>query len=261
MTPLDALIELLARVAAERSKIVLISDTELNDWPIAGVTAMKSQKLITKAPPATSVICPGCEQACSRPVYTLPDPKKPISFVLCHKRSDTNRVEITPECLSQWQCSGETVARFVADNLSLRSSSNRLREQGILEIGLFTGDKRRQMLCLKLSSKLNLVAGSSSIELSEAVRFDGRHYKLDTSIIRRMVDASNIADSRYTPSNARREARKLDTQAMYKDWQKEYRKLKKDSPNMSDVWYAKRIKKMDISHGRSADTIRKHMKQ
>ncbi|MCB1816237.1 MAG: hypothetical protein KDK04_31595 [Candidatus Competibacteraceae bacterium] len=192
MTPLDALIELLARVAAERSKIVLISDTELNDWPIAGVTAMKSQKLITKAPPATSVVCPGCEQACSRLVYTLPDPKKPISFVLCHKRSDTNRVEIAPECLSQWQCSGDGIAGFIADNLSLRLSSNRLCEQGILEIGLFTGDKRSQMLCLGLNDRLTLVAGSGSIALYEIVRFDNGQFYIVESKIKSLLDSSAL---------------------------------------------------------------------
>ena len=142
MTPLDAFIELLARVAAERSKIVLISDTELNDWPIASVMAMKSQKLITKAPPATSVICPGCEKACSRPVYTLPDPTHPEFFVVCHKRSDVNRVEISSESLSQWQCSADTIAGFIANSLSINLSRQRLSERGILEIGLFTGDKR-----------------------------------------------------------------------------------------------------------------------
>ena len=68
-------------------------------------------------------------------------------------------------------------------------------------------------------------------------------------MIRRMVDAATTADNRYTPSNAKREARKLDTQAMYESWQKEYRELKRSKPGMSDVWYAQQIAKMDIAHG------------
>jgi hypothetical protein len=63
------------------------------------------------------------------------------------------------------------------------------------------------------------------------------------------------------PANARREARKLDTQARYKSWQKEYRLLKQSHPNMSDVWYSLKIAKMEIAKGSSAETIRKHMKR
>jgi len=57
----------------------------------------------------------------------------------------------------------------------------------------------------------------------------------------------------------RREARKLDTQAKQAKWQKEYRRLKRSRPGMSDVWYSQRIAEMDMAEGRSAETIRKHM--
>ena len=79
-------------------------------------------------------------------------------------------------------------------------------------------------------------------------------------MIRQLVDAATTADNRYTPSNAKREARKLDTQAMYERWRKEYRALKKSRPNMSDVWYSQQIAKMPIAMGRNAGTIKKNMK-
>lgn len=65
---------------------------------------------------------------------------------------------------------------------------------------------------------------------------------------------------RYTPCNARREARKLDTLAMYASWKKAYRDLMKTRPNMSISWYSKQIEKMDIAMGRDAGTIKKKMK-
>ncbi len=79
-------------------------------------------------------------------------------------------------------------------------------------------------------------------------------------MIRQLADSVTTADNRYTPSNAKREVRKLDTQAMYESWQKEYRELKKKHPNMSDTWYSGKIAKMDIAYGRSVETIRKNMK-
>ena len=57
-----------------------------------------------------------------------------------------------------------------------------------------------------------------------------------------------------------REARKLKTQALHESWRKEFRALKKRRPGMSDMGYSKLIAKMEIAQGRSAETIRKHMK-
>lgn len=68
------------------------------------------------------------------------------------------------------------------------------------------------------------------------------------------------ANKPYTPSNAKREARKLDTQAMYASWQKAYRDLKKIHRNKSDVWYSTHISRTPISKDRNASTIKKHMK-
>ncbi len=48
---------------------------------------------------------------------------------------------------------------------------------------------------------------------------------------------------------------------MYEAWRKAYRDLKKQRRNMSDVWYSRQIAKMNIANGRSAETIRKHMKK
>lgn len=127
-------------------------------------------------------------------------------------------------------------------------------------MGIVRGDKRSQVLCLDVSGTLTLVVGNSRVPLAEVVEFRKGAYTLDASAIRRLADSTTTADDRYTPSNARREARKLDTQAMYESWRKENRALRKKRPGMSDVWYARQIAKMDIAKGRAAETIRRRMK-
>jgi hypothetical protein len=72
MTPPDALIELLARMGAGNGAAVLVSNEELSQWPAIAVEAMKAQRILAKARPASSAICPGCEQACVMPVHTFP---------------------------------------------------------------------------------------------------------------------------------------------------------------------------------------------
>jgi hypothetical protein len=261
MTPLDAILELLARLGAGNGAAVLVSEEELSHWPLAAVEAMKSQKLLVKARPAATVVCPGCEQECVMPVHTLPPgPSGPASFIVCDKRDDINRVAVAVERLTQWRCDTDALCGFAAQSLRLRRSERRSARAELWEIGIATGHKRSQMLCLKADGELSLVAGNNAVPFSEFVSYRNGLYSLDQAMIRLQVDAATTADSRYTPTNARRETRKLDTQARRESWRKAYRGLKRTHPKMSDVWYAQRIAKMDIAEGRDAGTIKKNMK-
>ena len=260
MTPQDALIELLGRVGAGQGAAVLIDENELSQWPSAAVAALKSQRLIAKTRPASSAICPGCERACVMPVLTLPNTTRaPAAFIVCDKRSDINRVPVSVDRLTQWQCSADAVAGFVADELGLRRSDQRPATGDLLNIGTAAGNKRSQMLCLRANGELALVTGSNSLPLADVIGFRDGAYSIDADTIRKLVDAATTADSRYTPSTAKRESRKLDTQAIYAQWQKEYKTLRKKRQGMSDVWYAKQIEKMPVAKGRSFATIKKNM--
>ena len=168
---------------------------------------------------------------------------------------------ISPDHIIQWRCNADSVCRFISESLGLRRSKQRPAQPGRWEIGIATGDKNSQMLCLEADGVLSLVAGDHAIPLVEFIGYQEGAYSLDTTMIRHLVDdAATTADNRYTPTTARREARKLATQAMYRSWQKAYRQQKKKNPNKSDVWYSRQIAKMDIAKSRSPDTIKKHMK-
>lgn len=262
MTPIDALVELLRRVGARKGAAVLVDDEELNQWPAAAVKAMKSQKLIVKARPASSAICPGCEQECVMPVHSPPaKARAKASFIVCDKRSDINRISVSAKRLTQWQCNADLVCGYVATHLAIRRSAMQTCSAGLWEIGIAFGDKRSQMLCLEANGILALIAGSNMVPLAELIEYRDGAYLPDGSKIRLLIDAATTADNRYTPSNARRETRKLDTQAMYEGWRKAYRNLKKSHPNMSNIWLSRKIAKMDLAHGRNAETIRKKMKK
>ncbi len=262
MTPEAVLIELLGRVNAGHGAAVLVSDHELIQWPVDAVAAMKSQRLIVKARLARSVVCPGCEEECVMPVHTPPSKADhSASFIVCDKRSDINRVPVPHERLTQWRCSTDSICRFVAKSLGLRRSNQRSASADLWEIGMATGDKRSQMLCLKADGDLSLVADTNGVPLAECIGYGDGKYLVNAAMICQLVDASTSADNRYTQSIIRREARKLDTQAMYKTWQEAYLKLKKKRRNMSDVWYSQQIAKLPIAEGRNPSTIRRNMKK
>lgn len=262
MTPLETILELLARVGASQGVAVLVNETELDSWPLAAVNEMKSDKLLVRAQPAMSVICPGCEEQCTMQVHTVPaGTGKAASFVVCDKRDDINRVEVSAGRLRQWCCDAEAVGAFVSKSLGLRSESQRKAGAGLWELGVTMGRKRSQMVCLRTNGTLDLAVGEYTVPVAELVRFGPESYSVDCEAIRQLVDVVTTGDPRYTPTNARREVRKLKTQALHERWRKEYRALKKRHPEMSEVWFARQVAKMGIAEGRSAETIRKHMKR
>jgi len=262
MTPLDALLELLERVGARRDAAALVSEEELSLWPVEAVRSLKAQKLLAKASPATTVVCPGCEQECAMPVETpLAEAGAAASFVVCDKLDDTNRLAVPARRLRQWRCGAEAVGAFVAQSLGLRTESQRKAGDGVWELGLVVSKKRSQMVCLRANEALELVAGQNAVPLADLVGLGVGGYFVDRDTVRQLVDSAATGDSRYTPSNARREARKLDTQALHESWRKEYRTLKQRRPGMSAVWYSQQIAKMDIAHGKTAETIRRNLKR
>ena len=260
MTTEAALIELLGRVGARLGESVTVSTEELNQWPAAAVSALKSQGLLLKARPVKSVVCPGCEQECSMPVHTVTRANAAAaSFVVCDKRSDINRVAVPAARLALWRCDAKAVCGFVAACLDLQQTIVQPSEDGLLPIGMARGNKRTQMLCLRAQGHLALVVGADAIPLADVVGFENGGFTLDHAVIRQLVDAATTADTRHTPSTAKRESAKLDTQARYASWQKAYKALRKKRPNESDVWYSQQIAKTPIAQGRDASTIKKHM--
>jgi hypothetical protein len=261
MTPLEALLELLERVGASRGA-ALVSEEDLRQWPVEAVQALKNHKLLQRASPAVSVVCPGCEQECVMPVHTpLAGAGAAASFVVCDKRDDINRVAVSAGRLRQWRCGAVAVGAFAAQSLGLRPESQRKAGDGLWELGLAAGKKRSQMVCLRANGALELVVGQNAVPLAELVLYGTKGYSVDSGAVRQLVDAATTSDPRYTPKNARREARKLETHDLHVRWQKEYRALRLRRPEMSDVWYSQQIAKSDIAHGRSAETIRKHVKR
>jgi len=119
----------------------------------------------------------------------------------------------------------------------------------------------RDHYVLHLEIKLKSAVGERAVELAKKPISSQNDSDLplqnppnSAAIIREQTDQA------ISPAKSvRREARKLDTQAVHEGWRREYRKLKNKRPGMSDVWYSQQIAKLAMAAGRSAETIRKHM--
>ena len=164
MTPVGVMIELVERLGASPDHVIRIDSRELTQWPSEAVSALKAQKIIRKARPASATLCPGCEQQCAMPVYTVQgsaalSAEQPASFILCDRREDVNRVWISKDRLAQWRTSAGVLARFIADALSIPWKEERSGVKGVLEIGKISGDRHRQVLSLRTEGEMRLVIG------------------------------------------------------------------------------------------------------
>lgn len=207
MTPQDALAELLARVGASGGDAVFTEAQELAAWPAAAVMTMKAQKLLVRARPAASVVCPGCERACVMPVHVIPaQGTASRTFVICDKRSDINRVNIPVGHLEQWQASGEATADFIARALDLRRPSGSASSAGRWELGMFKGAKHSAHLVLLADGNLKLSLAGHSIALVDALGWKGDAIVIDRRMLVRCADAP-AAGAGDAESAAQRRAR------------------------------------------------------
>ena len=220
MTPQTALVNLLMRMDAQGGGAVFVTAEELAQWPPAAVAAMKLQKLLTAARPAISAECHGCELACVMPVHTVLRP------------------------------GGVSTSFVVCNKRSDTAGGSRSDRRG----GCMTFGRLERNPGAQPMSEINVTP------LVDVINFQDGSFVVDAAWVQQMVDASPQADPRHTPSTAKREARKLDTQAVYATWQKAYRALQKKHLGKSDVWYSQQIAKTDKVRVRNPSTVKKHMK-
>ncbi len=185
----DAIIELIDRVATKQGASVLISADELAQWPGEVVTSMKSQKLITRARPASSAVCPGCEEECMLPVHTIPQSSgDPALFIACDKRDDISRVPVPDAHLEQWQVSGDSIADLLAGLLGLQRPNKGISSAGRWEAGMLKGAKHSSPLVLVADGTLTLSLANHSIPLAQVLALDAHGLKVDKHALLRVLD-------------------------------------------------------------------------
>lgn len=210
MTPQATLVELLERVGARHGATVFVSNHELSEWLSAAVAAMKAQGLLTKARPATSTVCPGCERECVMPVHVLADKARgPAAFIVCDKRSDINRVPVPVSCLEQWQASGDSVAAVLADLLGLHRSGASSTDVARWEVGMLKGAKHSSHLVLVADGTLTLSLAGHSLPVVDVLTLEGDAFKVDRRALTRLVDrpvagAGDVESARHRRERLKR---------------------------------------------------------
>lgn len=237
---------------------------QVREWPEGANAVFEKAGWIKSVTSSTTVECPGCEENCCRTVHVPPAMEgRPVrAYVACDQRADMGRVAIPLHALQRWQITVGQIAHWVSRQLGLKNRPERSDTRSSFRLGGVSGAKRSGILELVTGDPLLLRVSTHTLPLEDLLCFAGDRFTLDLDAIRMLVDLPPVPENeRHTPSTTRREARKLETQDTYKGWQKAYLALKRKRPEMSDIWYAQQIAKMDDGKGKNASTIRKHMKK
>jgi len=209
MTPVAVLRELFGRLGATRGQSIIADAQTLLNWPDDVVAALKAQKILTKARPARSVVCPGCEQACAQPVYVVGDDAgASTAFVLCDRRSDINRVQVELANLEQWQASGANISKWLSAGLGLIATENRESDAGRWEIGVLKGAKHSAHVVLSadVSLTLTLNLAGHTLALADVINWKNGKIVIERRMLDRCTDKP-VAGAGDAESAERREER------------------------------------------------------
>lgn len=201
MTIQVALIEILERISAKNGAAIYISNQELTGWPMEFVLALKTAGLITQAPPAKHIICPGCEQSCSMPFTVLTNQNGESSaFIACDKRNDASRIPISLEQAEQWQTSGTSLANLLSTLLELPRPLIKSDNSFHWELGVLRGLKYSAHIVLNLDGKPLIQTAGHNLTVSELLSFRTSKFELDQrKIIHAIDNPSTTASDAVSP--------------------------------------------------------------
>ena len=183
--------ELLDRLAASWRDGVTVSGAELSCWPEDQQSAIRAAGILVPGEPATSVVCDGCERACVMPVHIRSAPSRQAgAFVVCDKRNDINRVDVTVADLNRWRMTAQSLADGLGRMLNSRPISVRSGAEEGFRLGFVQGKTSRAAAQLRRGTAgLQLVVAGHAHALHDLLSVRDGVVALDVSRLRRLVDA------------------------------------------------------------------------
>lgn len=267
MTLNNALVSLLEATGVTGSTSFVSWDV-VQQWPAGTVDRLLDAAILTTTADALSIECHGCENRCYMDVLSLPrkENQSVRAFIVCddpEKQSEMGRLPIQLERLKQWKVTTLQIAEVLTSLLGMDSKAEEYHDQNNIRIGMIKTQNGRRWLSL-IKSPLMLEVGDYRVPLDELLFFEEGVLVIDRARIEQLAEEiPSNREKEYLPSTDKREARKLNTQSMYGDWEDEYRRLRSIYPNTSSHtknWIAVQIAKLPIAQGRDSETIRKKMR-
>jgi hypothetical protein len=190
MTPQAVLSELLNRLEARQGADVYVGNGELREWPPEAVAALQSARLLVKARPVSSLVCPGCERQCvkSVEVYSAEGARPARAYIQCDEPEDMGRIEVEPTGLEQWRITGAILASAVSRLLGIAKPPSADGNAQRWVLGLLPRAENKGALALSIENGATLTLAGQRIPLAHVVTFSGNGLSAEKDTLLRAVE-------------------------------------------------------------------------
>jgi hypothetical protein len=169
----------------------LLSWDQVRRWPTGAFEVFLNAGWIVPAPPATEVICPGCEENCYMPVAKVFPARNDLAaraYVACDKRPEMGTVKIQPARLQQWQLTQGQLAQWVSGALGLKGKPQLDGDSGLFKLGSIQGNERIGILEFDPADSVCLKYSGHTLPLAEIVALENGQPVIDLAAVLEMVD-------------------------------------------------------------------------
>ena len=186
-TELTALVE---RIAACQGGDTYFTAAEVVAWPADLTRGLEWLGLLTKASPAQSAECSGCEMACVMPVEVIPGATETLTraLIFCDKRNDISRVELPLHSLERRKSSGLMLAEALTKLLRMTSARPAQIDNTRWQLGSFQGRKHKSTLVMVLDREPLLAIAGQTVNLVEVLAFKKHAVVIDLPALSKLVD-------------------------------------------------------------------------
>lgn len=232
------LAQIVSRISEGHPRPAIFEQNEISEWSLPVVDQLLKVGLLYRGKDATSVICPGCEEQCLRPVIKRKPARarKAKALVTCDLRSDTSTVPIPIEQLRRWHSDLGALASFIADQIG-----SAIREPPIgtdrISLGTVKGERGFLRLALNAGDDISLSVGRQTLPIDKAIIFGRAGISLDVDAIQKLANmqrAGDVEQQGAKPLAGQTNERKQGTQKKYERWRISYLRMKRENPSWSD---------------------------
>jgi hypothetical protein len=163
---------------------------EARDWADGVFRYLVERRILYEASRTKSMVCPGCERDCHKPVVVrvLEGEARSKAFIQCDEEPALGRIPIAFEMLTRWHASRSSLGSFVSEALGFGQLSWSLADPSVT-LGNIKGRYNRRTVALCQSEgRMTIQVGRQQESVVRLLRWKGAGMVIDKILLRRLAN-------------------------------------------------------------------------
>jgi hypothetical protein len=209
---------LVERIEACHPAPALFSAAETNEWPTGVLEHLLTCGVLLRAARAQTMLCPGCEWQCHKPVVvrTVRTAPRTQAFIACDEEPDHGRISVPLPSLNQYSATLASLSGFFAGLMGRARGPPQSSPSGAsFLLGSTKGRHGLRQVSVGLDAgRLLLRVGQQQESVVRILRWNAARLSIDAAHIRRLANRKGAAQrsrTDYTPDRTRQKERSCQT--------------------------------------------------